>query len=373
MKARWPNFRINVFAIPKLMEDSDWKQLGKRQEWMRVYPHGFRHVKKECRTANGFKRHLRLFDRIARDKRWGKLFKAPWHGYCPEAIRECHERGFAVAAKAISFFPFPMPDGWRMWNISDAYIAANRDATKHIEAHPVYGPSIRPMKATLTEISRDHVRKWTRSWRETDHWAFVDEWTRPALLKINLGCGPQVWDGWACVDNRQTDPRVISRDIINQQLPWGDNKADIIFSSHVWNYIPEDKWEDVALEIWRVLRPGAVYRLAEDRTDNGYIWRRPGQQHFTGLIVSLPTKGKILNCLRRIGFEVHDSEPGSTISPHKDVLQGDTRARRYRLGHKFYCEAVKAIDIPDISRPRWYDVRATRAGRYRMPPEISAA
>ena len=135
-------------------------------------------------------------------------------------------------------------------------------------------------------------------------------------------------------------------------------------------YVREDKYIEAALEIWRVLRPDGIWGLQDDCTDSGYIWRKQGQTNTCGQgeMLSEPTKGKLFAMLRAVGFEIHESGPGETLSPHKDVLEFDSRPRRHRLGHKFYAEAVKRV-VPgfDISRPRWHDFRAQKRGRYLLP------
>jgi predicted SAM-dependent methyltransferase len=225
------------------------------------------------------------------------------------------------------------------------------------------------LKAWETEISRKNVSRWSRHWSKDDEWLFAEDLVRPALLKLNLGCGEHVLDGWANLDPRSDlDASIIKWDF-SKPIPFGECKADVALTSHVFNYVQENTYENALLDIWRVLRPGGILRMAEDRTDNGYIWRMPGQRaRGTGVIRSLPTKEKIVHALKKVGFEVHDAEPGKTMSPHKDILKGDTRPRRYKRGHKFYIEAVKAVSVQAQTRPRLWDKNRLRRGYFLQEP-----
>jgi hypothetical protein len=373
LKSRYPKFKACVFCIPVEMTDAAWSELLRRSEWLKAYPHGFKHVKGECRRSKKKARHLKTLDAIARDARWGSVFKPPWYGYCGEFFAELHTRGFSLATKSLQHLPFPMPAEWRTWNVRDAEWATSRDARKrdagrHVVCHPVYNDA-RANKAKRTEISSKHVARWSHDWTPDDEWAFVDALVRPVTVKLHLACGPDaVWQGWDSFDAREFPG--VQQWRWGESLPFGDNRADVAFCSHSFNYIDESEYATAALEVWRVLRPGAIWRLSEDATDSGYVWRSPGQRaRGTGTIRSLPTRAKLVAALRRVGFTVHDAEPGNTRSVHSDVLQGDSRDRRYRAGHKFYLEACKSIDIPDLSRSRFYDPRARRTGVYRLPDE----
>lgn len=368
---RWPAFRACVFAVPLCMRPKHWRPLLDRSAWLRVYPHGFEHRKGECRGNPGdWVSHLRTLDAIAAEGRWGTVFKAPWYGHDQLFAEACHDRLLSIAAKSLQGFDYPLLGNLRTWNVRDAewstYDGTTRDHTRHVVAHPVDGRWERN-KTRHTEISETNIAKWTSTWHDDDTWTWLEPLVRPALVKINLACGPaQVWDGWDCYDAR--DFPGVRRWQWGELLPYGDCRADVVFCSHSFNYMEESQYAAAALEVWRVLRPGGVWRLSEDDTDSGYVWRTPGRgSRGTGAIRSLPTRSKIRAALERVGFEVHVAAPNVTRSPHVDVLRGDTRSRRYRQGHKFYLEAVKNIHIPKLGRTRYYDPRATRSGYYRLP------
>lgn len=366
----WPNFRAAVFAIPGLMTDANWRPLLDRSDWLRVYPHGFLHNKRECRVPQKWGRRLEILDSLAADPRWTPLFKAPWYGYDGGFVRALFERGFSVCQLALDKWDFPAPPG-RVWNIGDHRRQAH-PGFRTLVAHPIYSDAKSRARTKRSELSDRNRTRWFRDFETSGvaRWIWPHEHTRPAALKLHLGCGPHVFDGWANLDPRShLDPRIV-RWAFPTELPFDDNRADVALTSHMFNYISADNYARFALDVWRVLRPGGVWRLAEDRTDSGYVWRRPGDRsRGTGEVRSLPTRELITAALERVGFRVYDAAPGETRSPHRDILAGDSRPARYRAGHKFYSEAVKEIDIIDLGRAKWCDPRANKKNRYFLPGE----
>jgi len=239
-----------------------------------------------------------------------------------------------------------------------------------VEAHPKDPYWWRDKTVTFrSQITPPNIKRWQDSWNQDSKWDFIEERTRPACVKLNLGCGEMLNEGWIGLDPRtHLHKNIIDWDF-SRPIPFHDWTADAIMTSHVFNYIPEEDYATALLEIWRVLRPEGVLRMAEDRTDNGYTWRNIGQPaRHTGEIKSLPTQDKILNALKQVGYEIHDANLDTTLSPHKDILQYNSRYRRYRLGHKFYVEAVKKLDSARYRMKS--DPRRKRNGKYIMP-EIS--
>jgi SAM-dependent methyltransferase len=375
LKRRWPAFRATLFAIPAEMTRDHHRAVQERGEWLRLGCHGFRHIRRECRQKDLWERQLRTLDRIAKDQRWTtRLFKSPWTGYSAEFVQELHERGLAPVTKHYVSMPYPLPAQWQTWTLQDARMAAGWwDKGAHVEAHPIYAEP-GAFKAKHSEISPANVSQWTSFWSDDDRWVFGDELIKPMCVKVNIGCERQILDGWRCLDNRQLDPRVIRWDALAERLPeggmlpFGENKADLVCTSHFIHHLPEEYYAEFFLEVWRVLRPGAVYRLEEDATDSGYVWRRPGERaRGTGTVRSLPTEAKVRAALARVGFEIREISPGKTHSPHADATLIDTRVDKWRKGWKFGLEAIKAIVIKNESHPRYHDPRATKNARYRLP------
>lgn len=343
LKARFPAFRATVFAIPGAMLERHWRPMLERAEWVRVCPHGFTHEKRECRQDDLISMRLAWLDAIAADARWGRLFKAPWHGMSDWFLSLLAERGFAPCVGILPLeIGLPTPDTL-CWSRNDWAHLDYAVEYKHVQAHPMERFTSMPRKSRRQHaaLSNASVRTWEQVWSPDDAWPFVEDLLRPMLLKVNLGCGPQVWPGWHCLDERELPGTICWS--APARLPYVSHRADVILTSHLWGYFADEWYEPMAREIHRVLRRGGVARLAEDATESGYVWRRPGQRtRGTGEIRSLCTKRKVLDALEAAGFSlVEETRPGETRSPHKDVLQGDTRLRRWEKGQKFYVEAVK--------------------------------
>jgi hypothetical protein len=345
LKARFPAFKASVFAIPSGMTDQHWRPLLDRQEWVQCCPHGIVHQKRECRNKEIYSLRLHWLDKIAEEKRYAPLFKAPWHGMDLAFMKLLRERGLHHCFSYLNWrIPFPTPD-WLAWNIKDARML-HPQLGCHVEAHAIINGRLKQHNRRHQQIDRKNLHRMTSEWGPEDTWEFVTQHMKPMCKKISLGCGQHVWDNWDCLDPRtELDPRIIRWEA-PEPLPYIHNRADVILTSHVFNYFDESWYRPICREMFRVLRPGGIVRLNEDETDSGYIWRRPGQRaRGTGEIRSLPTKRKISRALRRAGFEIRQMKPGKTRSPHKDVLQGDTRLRRWNQGHKFVMEATKPYSL----------------------------
>lgn len=76
----------------------------------------------------------------------------------------------------------------------------------------------------------------------------------PQASKLNIGCGPDIREGFENIDRWEFDPRVVAIDLEKANLPYGDNTIDEIRATHVlehiWNYI------ELLNECHRVLKKG---------------------------------------------------------------------------------------------------------------------
>jgi SAM-dependent methyltransferase len=361
LKRQFSLFKCTVFAIPSRMTKDDWTELQRRSEWIQVAPHGFEHEREEC-WSPGYLRHLSTLDSIASDSRWVNLFKAGWYAYDTSFLQELDIRGFAIAAKCLNGFPYPMPQQWSMWNILDCKVSNGDVEEDWINAHP-YFPVRRHRQTnrSLWRVSPRNLRRWRDAWKQGNKkWLFSSSLARPARLCINIGCGPQVWPGWLCLDkspDRWKDERIV-RWAFGDPIPCAPNRADIVFSSHCLVHVPQDKWQHIMLDIWRVLRPGGVWRLSEDDSSSGYEWRALGSMTSTGKMWSQTSPDALQAVAEQVGFKWYPARPGYTRSPITEVLRGDSRARLFQTQRKFYAECVKAIEIPDLVRSHLYDERA---------------
>jgi predicted SAM-dependent methyltransferase len=82
------------------------------------------------------------------------------------------------------------------------------------------------------------------------------------MVKINLGCGWRNFgEDWIHVDGGNYEHLDLVHDI-SKRLPFADDLADLIYSSHVIEYFCRDEIKDILLDWRRVLKPGGTLRLA---------------------------------------------------------------------------------------------------------------
>ena len=106
---------------------------------------------------------------------------------------------------------------------------------------------------------------------------------RTLMLKLNLGCGPQVVDGWVNVDYAlgarlatnpilkpvirklkffrvDWDPRIHIHDL-TKPLPWKDETVDVCYTSHTVEHMSRAEGASLVREAFRILKPGGVLRV----------------------------------------------------------------------------------------------------------------
>jgi predicted SAM-dependent methyltransferase len=102
-------------------------------------------------------------------------------------------------------------------------------------------------------------------------------------VKVNLGCGSQVLDGWLNVDyalgarlakiplfrplnrklglfNSDWDQRIYLHDL-SKKFPWDDHTIDIVYSSHLLEHLTKTDGRAFIAECHRVLRKGGILRI----------------------------------------------------------------------------------------------------------------
>lgn len=122
-------------------------------------------------------------------------------------------------------------------------------------------------------------------------------------IKLNLGCGPKILDGWVNVD---LDPRAdVHADL--RELPFDDSYADVIQAIHVIEHFYAWDVHKVLKEWMRVLKPGGE------------------------IILECPD---ILKCARNI---VAAAERGEIANPRLSIwgLYGDPGYRSELMLHKW--------------------------------------
>jgi len=83
--------------------------------------------------------------------------------------------------------------------------------------------------------------------------------TLPSPLKLNLGCGRDIKEGWLNLDLFSDDTSVIYADIRVLKLP--DNSADFILASDVLEHFSHRETQDIIQEWARVLKPGGQIEI----------------------------------------------------------------------------------------------------------------
>lgn len=83
--------------------------------------------------------------------------------------------------------------------------------------------------------------------------------TDPA--RIHLGCGPRVLAGWINTDSNDQRPEILYANLL-RRLPFPDDFAQYVFSEHVHEHLSYKEGSRLLHDVYRVLRPSGVLRLA---------------------------------------------------------------------------------------------------------------
>jgi predicted SAM-dependent methyltransferase len=102
-------------------------------------------------------------------------------------------------------------------------------------------------------------------------------------MKLNLGCGAQVADGWVNVDyalgarllkipsfqainkrirlfNLDWDNRIVLHNLMTD-FPWPDSSVDVVYSSHTLEHFSRDSGRKFLAQCHRVLRKNGIIRI----------------------------------------------------------------------------------------------------------------
>ena len=88
------------------------------------------------------------------------------------------------------------------------------------------------------------------------------------MIKLNLGCGFRLIEGYINIDNRpEVNPDLIWD--ITDGLPYKDNEIDEVRTWDFLEHIPIGKTVGVIEEIWRVLKSGGIFESFTPDAENG--------------------------------------------------------------------------------------------------------
>tara|TARA_B110000046_G_scaffold175987_1_gene201157 strand:- start:599 stop:1135 length:537 start_codon:yes stop_codon:yes gene_type:complete len=73
-------------------------------------------------------------------------------------------------------------------------------------------------------------------------------------MKLHLGCGPNIKEGYINIDGFVDGEGVVKMDILN--MKYSDNSVEEILSEHVFEHIPFKDEERLFNECFRLLKPG---------------------------------------------------------------------------------------------------------------------
>ena len=112
----------------------------------------------------------------------------------------------------------------------------------------------------LTKRNDKHLaEKWGENFWQLQGINTADIETPTTGINLNLGSGLAKLEGYINIDNREEVKPDLVCDIL-EGLPYEDNTVDLVRAHDFLEHIPIGKTVAVINEIWRVLKPGAIFR-----------------------------------------------------------------------------------------------------------------
>lgn len=93
-------------------------------------------------------------------------------------------------------------------------------------------------------------------------------------MKLNLGCGNDVGNGFVCLDKQAKAGVDYVLDLERERLPFEDNSVDYIKANHFLEHIFDPR--HLLNECWRVLKPSGVFH---SKSPFGYYEGYPKPVH----------------------------------------------------------------------------------------------
>jgi predicted SAM-dependent methyltransferase len=100
------------------------------------------------------------------------------------------------------------------------------------------------------------------------------------MIKINLGCGfRKMQNGFTNIDNRpEVQPDLVC-DVL-AGLPYENDSVDYVLANDFLEHIPNGKTVQVVEDVWRVLKPGAIFESVTPSTDGRGAFSDPTHVSF---------------------------------------------------------------------------------------------
>jgi len=78
-------------------------------------------------------------------------------------------------------------------------------------------------------------------------------------MRLNLGCGRDIREGWVNLDIREGEGVDVVHDLDKLPLPFENDSFGEVYASHVFEHVL--RWENLLKEIHRVMRPGGMLTI----------------------------------------------------------------------------------------------------------------
>ena len=96
------------------------------------------------------------------------------------------------------------------------------------------------------------------------------------MVKLNLGCGYDIKDGWVNVDRVQRPGVDVLHDLDVHPWQWEDSSVEELQGHHVVEHVAD--FCGFVNELWRVLAPGAVATLTMPHGRSDRAWQDPSHR-----------------------------------------------------------------------------------------------
>lgn len=80
-------------------------------------------------------------------------------------------------------------------------------------------------------------------------------------MKLHLGCGMDIREGWVNIDGYCVDENIINYDLSTGLPAYADNSIDFIFSQHFVEHITRNEAFILFEDCYKKLKPGGVMRV----------------------------------------------------------------------------------------------------------------